>query len=152
MTSGRPTEAEPHLKIVAETGSPEATFQLADYYVATKRLPDAIHVLEPLAKDPKNAAEAESRLATIAYAQNDGPRAHALIDGVLKREPANVPALLLKATFLKTEQKYPEALERAQAAHQPSAAGVFGADMHVSLVNDGPVTFWLETPAANVAD
>jgi len=24
--------------------------------------------------------------------------------------------------------------------------GVFGADMEVSLVNDGPVTVWLETP------
>jgi D-tyrosyl-tRNA(Tyr) deacylase len=36
-------------------------------------------------------------------------------------------------------------VERARAA-QPVAAGVFGADMQVSLVNDGPVTFWLETP------
>jgi D-tyrosyl-tRNA(Tyr) deacylase len=36
-------------------------------------------------------------------------------------------------------------LERAQAAHRPVAAGVFGANMQVSLVNDGPVTFWLET-------
>ena len=41
-------------------------------------------------------------------------------------------------------------LERAKAAHEPVAAGVFGADMQVSLVNDGPVTFWLETPSANV--
>jgi D-aminoacyl-tRNA deacylase len=41
-------------------------------------------------------------------------------------------------------------LERAQATHVPVAAGVFGANMQVSLVNDGPVTFWLETPATNV--
>jgi D-tyrosyl-tRNA(Tyr) deacylase len=41
-------------------------------------------------------------------------------------------------------------LERAKAAHGPVAAGVFGANMQVSLVNDGPVTFWLETPPANV--
>jgi D-tyrosyl-tRNA(Tyr) deacylase len=27
------------------------------------------------------------------------------------------------------------------------AAGRFGADMQVSLVNDGPVTFWLRVPA-----
>jgi D-tyrosyl-tRNA(Tyr) deacylase len=40
-------------------------------------------------------------------------------------------------------------LERAQATHRPVAAGVFGANMQVSLVNDGPVTFWLETPGAN---
>jgi D-aminoacyl-tRNA deacylase len=35
-------------------------------------------------------------------------------------------------------------LARAQKAHPKVAAGVFGADMQVSLVNDGPVTFWLE--------
>ena len=36
-------------------------------------------------------------------------------------------------------------LAQAQALHQPVAAGEFGADMQVSLTNDGPVTFWLET-------
>jgi D-tyrosyl-tRNA(Tyr) deacylase len=36
-------------------------------------------------------------------------------------------------------------LERAISAHSPVAAGEFGADMQVDLVNDGPVTFWLET-------
>jgi len=33
---------------------------------------------------------------------------------------------------------------RARAAHVDIATGRFGADMQVSLVNDGPVTFWLE--------
>lgn len=33
----------------------------------------------------------------------------------------------------------------AAAAHAPVACGRFGADMQVSLVNDGPVTFWLES-------
>jgi D-aminoacyl-tRNA deacylase len=36
-------------------------------------------------------------------------------------------------------------LERAKATHPAVAAGVFGANMQVSLINDGPVTFWLET-------
>ena len=36
-------------------------------------------------------------------------------------------------------------VERAMSAHTPVAAGEFGADMQVELVNDGPVTFWLET-------
>jgi len=36
-------------------------------------------------------------------------------------------------------------LGRARLLHAPVAAGEFGADMQVSLVNDGPVTFWLET-------
>ena len=39
-------------------------------------------------------------------------------------------------------------LERANAAHAPVAAGKFGADMQVELVNDGPVTFWLESGGA----
>src|SRR6266403_4592575 len=39
-------------------------------------------------------------------------------------------------------------LQRAQNSHSPVAAGVFGAEMQVSLINTGPVTFWLETPCA----
>jgi D-tyrosyl-tRNA(Tyr) deacylase len=35
---------------------------------------------------------------------------------------------------------------QARIAHSPVATGEFGAHMQVSLVNDGPVTFWLETP------
>lgn len=31
------------------------------------------------------------------------------------------------------------------ALHEPVATGVFGANMQVELVNDGPVTFWLDT-------
>ena len=41
-------------------------------------------------------------------------------------------------------------LARARASHGVVAAGVFGANMQVSLVNDGPVTFWLETAATSV--
>ncbi|MTW22315.1 D-aminoacyl-tRNA deacylase [Allochromatium palmeri] len=36
-------------------------------------------------------------------------------------------------------------VERAHAAHPRVATGRFGADMQVSLINDGPVTFWLES-------
>jgi D-tyrosyl-tRNA(Tyr) deacylase len=35
-------------------------------------------------------------------------------------------------------------LEGARAVHSPVASGQFGAHMAVSLINDGPVTFWLE--------
>ena len=39
---------------------------------------------------------------------------------------------------------------QARTSHVLVAAGIFGADMQVSLVNDGPVTFWLEAaPAAS---
>ena len=36
-------------------------------------------------------------------------------------------------------------VQRAPATHSPVPIVRFGADMQVSLVNDGPVTFWLET-------
>ena len=36
-------------------------------------------------------------------------------------------------------------LARARERHSPVAAGQFGADMQVSLVNDGPVTFILKS-------
>lgn len=36
-------------------------------------------------------------------------------------------------------------LEKARAEHADVASGRFGADMQVSLNNDGPVTFWLQT-------
>ena len=39
---------------------------------------------------------------------------------------------------------FDHALVCARRAHSPVASGVFGADMQVALVNDGPVTFWLE--------
>ena len=34
---------------------------------------------------------------------------------------------------------------QASERHAPLASGEFGAHMHLSLINDGPVTFWLET-------
>lgn len=37
---------------------------------------------------------------------------------------------------------------RAHEAHPRVATGRFGADMAVSLTNDGPVTFWLQVPTA----
>ena len=35
-------------------------------------------------------------------------------------------------------------VERARAAHTVVETGQFGANMQVHLVNDGPVTFWLQ--------
>ena len=35
---------------------------------------------------------------------------------------------------------------RARECHPETASGVFGADIQVHLVNDGPVTFWLRVP------
>ncbi|QGU33251.1 D-aminoacyl-tRNA deacylase [Thermochromatium tepidum] len=40
---------------------------------------------------------------------------------------------------------FDDLVAKACAAHPRVATGRFGADMQVSLINDGPVTFWLET-------
>ena len=39
---------------------------------------------------------------------------------------------------------YDDWVKRAQAKHSIVQTGKFAADMQVSLVNDGPVTFWLQ--------
>lgn len=42
-------------------------------------------------------------------------------------------------------QRFDELLSLARDRHPMVEAGEFGAHMRVSLVNDGPVTFWLKT-------
>ncbi|MFC3851478.1 D-aminoacyl-tRNA deacylase [Salinispirillum marinum] len=42
------------------------------------------------------------------------------------------------------ETLFNDLVQQAQRLHQPVATGRFGADMQVSLTNDGPVTFLLE--------
>lgn len=37
-------------------------------------------------------------------------------------------------------------VELARSAHPVIETGRFGANMQVSLINDGPVTFWLQVP------
>lgn len=46
------------------------------------------------------------------------------------------------------ERLFTYLVAQARAAHPTVATGRFGADMQVSLVNDGPVTFWLRAPPA----
>jgi tetratricopeptide (TPR) repeat protein len=128
--TNRPQMAEPYLKTLAESGNPSAVLQLADFYLALRRTADATALLTPLAKDPANAGEAEVRLAAIAYAGNDRPKGHALVDAVIKREPRNVRALLMKAQWLRAEGKPREALERAQAAVKSDANS---AEAHFAL-------------------
>lgn len=50
--------------------------------------------------------------------------------------PAAVPAV--------AEPLYQEFVRYCQAKGVTVATGQFGADMQVSLINDGPVTFWLQ--------
>jgi D-tyrosyl-tRNA(Tyr) deacylase len=57
----------------------------------------------------------------------------------------NRPGFTPAAEPARAELLFRQLLERAQAQHGPVASGCFGADMQVSLTNDGPVSFWLCT-------
>lgn len=57
----------------------------------------------------------------------------------------NRPGFSTAAQPTVARERFGQLLELARAAHPDVASGEFGADMQVSLVNDGPVTFWLES-------
>jgi D-tyrosyl-tRNA(Tyr) deacylase len=49
------------------------------------------------------------------------------------------------------ERLFSHFVRQARAKHGIVETGQFGADMQVTLTNDGPVTFWLQVPPAAVA-
>ena len=54
------------------------------------------------------------------------------------------PSFTPAAAPAEGERLFDELVNQAVLTDVPVACGQFGADMQVSLVNDGPVTFWLE--------
>ncbi|MGB2815737.1 MAG: D-aminoacyl-tRNA deacylase [Burkholderiaceae bacterium] len=50
------------------------------------------------------------------------------------------------------ERLFGEFVRLASERHAHVATGVFGAHMQVQLINDGPVTFWLQTRRPGGAD
>lgn len=60
----------------------------------------------------------------------------------------NRPSFATAASPEVGEKLFAYALARAQQSLPQTQAGKFGANMQVSLVNDGPVTFWLQVPPA----
>lgn len=59
------------------------------------------------------------------------------------------PSFTPAAPVAQGARLFEHCVANAKRAHPIVAAGRFGADMQVMLINDGPVTFWLEvTPAS----
>lgn len=57
----------------------------------------------------------------------------------------NRPGFSTAAAPAEGQRLYTYFTERMQAEGLPTANGIFGADMAVELVNDGPVTIWMDT-------
>ncbi|WP_224815228.1 D-aminoacyl-tRNA deacylase [Hasllibacter sp. MH4015] len=57
----------------------------------------------------------------------------------------NRPGFSTAAAPAEGEALYLQVVERLREAGVTTATGQFGADMQVGLVNDGPVTIWLDT-------
>jgi D-aminoacyl-tRNA deacylase len=60
-------------------------------------------------------------------------------------EGGNRPGFSGAAAAAEAAALFDYVLNFARSLHSEVASGLFGAHMQVSLVNDGPVTFWLET-------
>ncbi len=60
----------------------------------------------------------------------------------------NRPGFSTAAPPAEGERLYEHFAARLQREGVPVATGRFGADMAVALVNDGPVTIWIDTEAA----
>lgn len=56
----------------------------------------------------------------------------------------NRPGFSRAASPERGRQLFDDLVAECRARYEPVATGRFGADMQVSLTNDGPVTFWLE--------
>lgn len=130
IVTNRPDRAEPLLRRDLElTKTPEAALALADYYVMRNRASAARDVLEPMTHNPSTAAAANIRLAALDQAAGRPADAHTRIDAVLKTDPTQLTALLIKSGFLLSEGKTDEALGLAQKAAEahPESPVAFAA-------------------------
>jgi D-aminoacyl-tRNA deacylase len=63
----------------------------------------------------------------------------------------NRPSFTPAASPAEGERLFGYICARAASLYAPVGCGVFGADMQVALVNDGPVTFWLRVASEAAA-
>ena len=125
IATGRATEAEAPLKAIADGSSDaESALILADYYIRMRRTDDALALLNPLAADGKASGAATVRLAQIEHSAGRADAAMQMLDGLIRKEPNNVPALTLVSGWRLADGDVAAALTsgRAAVAADPASA------------------------------
>ncbi len=124
LTTGRTAKAEQYLKQVADTSkSASALFSLTDYYVATGRPKDAIALLEAASGVDMPDIGAKPRLARAYASSGDRDKANQIVDDLVKQNPRNAQAQLLKGQlqFDMGDRDAALASVRAAVASQPDS-------------------------------
>jgi len=101
--------------------------RMADKVLAYRVFPDELGKMNLSVRDISGGVLAISQF-TLAASTRKGLR----------------PSFSVAATPQAAERTYGDFLSMLRSRHGEVAAGEFGADMKVSLLNDGPVTFLLE--------
>ena len=94
----------------------EPQMSLGDYYFATGKLDDAIAVFERLSKDPRNQLAVMPRLVRAYASSGNTKAARALVDRLLKENPANHSIRTLESQLFLDEGLREKALASAQTA------------------------------------
>jgi tetratricopeptide (TPR) repeat protein len=131
VTMGKPAEAEPYFrKLVEVTHDDRAKLTLADYYVASGRSQDALPLLQQLLSSKQSRTAAELRYAELDFRENRKDEGRRRLDDLLKREPGNAAALVLKGQMLLSDGKIDDAVASLQAA---VSADTSSAEAHFAL-------------------
>jgi tetratricopeptide (TPR) repeat protein len=117
IEANRAPEAEEFIKASAALDEDvQSRIALADYYLQTKRYPDAIRVLDTLTSNPKTFSRAKIRIAVVQLASGKRKQAYATIDEILKKSPKDVTAISFRARLLLADHRLDEAAAAVQSA------------------------------------
>ena len=118
-------------------------FALVTYYKKAGKIEDARHVLETVAQGDEHGQSgqsAENELAVLDLQSGNAAQARARIEKILKLNPRNSGALLLRAQLELTDKKYDPAIAdlRAAGRESPDSVPVLRALAEAYTANNQP--------------
>lgn len=117
--SGRFEEAEPFIRVLADqeiSDDGSQRLMLIDYYIAGNRLKDAAAVLANVGPTLQRTPAVQLRSAFLSYSKGDTAQAHRIVDELLTKNSRDAEALVVKARFVASEGKLPDAIRHAVRA------------------------------------